>query len=46
MSHISAKFQYDRIKDGEMTAISKQAFFSTFYTQQGKDDIIVTSLLI
>ena len=46
MSNISAKFQYDWIKDGEMTAISKQALFSTFYTQQRKDDIIMTSLLI
>ena len=26
-----------------MTAISKQALFSTFYTQQRKDDVIVTS---
>ena len=29
-----------------MTAISKQALFSTFYTQQRKDDVIVTSLSI
>ena len=46
MSNISANFQYDSIEDGEMTAISKQALFSTFYTQQRKDDVIVTSLLI
>ena len=29
-----------------MTAISKQALFSTFYTQQKEDDVIVTSLSI
>ena len=46
MSNISAQFQYDRIKDEEMTAISKQALFSTFYTQQRTDDVIVTSLSI
>ena len=33
-------------KDGEATAISKEALSGTFYTQQRKDDVIVTSLLI
>ena len=46
MSNVSAKFQYESIKDGEMTAISKQALFSTFYTQQRKDDIIVDLIRI
>ena len=46
MWNISANFQFDWIKDGEMTAFSKQALFSTFYTQQKKDDAIVTSFSI
>ena len=46
MSNISAKFQQDLIQDGETKAISKYALFSTFYTQQRKDDVIVTSLSI
>ena len=49
MLNVSAKFEYDRVKDEEVAPILIWAVFSNFYIQQSKGDVIdveVTSLWI